>query len=272
MLGIKPKEVAVPLIFGICVHEGVELFYQLRSEIDGTPSQEQIVQISIKCIQKFTEKWVDFGITGDNIRNLDSGIKIMHNYVRAYANDGTNFNLCDIESAQWVAMPNGTMMLVKMDRVLNQGHLINLVDTKTTSMHISGWYWRMFENHLPTTLYSYVVRELLGRCDLVTIDAIKVPPPESGSTSEPFGRQQFIRTPLQIQDAVNTYCAKTDYICNVLGKPEDEWATRMYCNQGECDKYSGCEYLAICKHGLDHPMVKIDFDIKPPDREKGKTE
>jgi hypothetical protein len=75
-----------------------------------------------------------------------------------------------------------------------------------------------------------------------------------------------MRTDLQIQDAISTYCAVTDYIMSVLKKPESEWAERMYCDQSHCGDYSGCEFLDLCKHGLDHPTVKVNFDITPPKR------
>lgn len=264
MLGLQPKVTPVAMVFGICIHGAVELFYQLRSKIGGQPTQEQLVEIKIAVVQEFMRIWVEKDTAGDIKRNLETGVMIMSNYCNRYAHDSSSFDLADIESAQWVAMPNGTMMLVKMDRVLNQGNLIILVDTKTTSSGITPYYFRDFENHLPTSLYAYTVQQLLGQCDMVMIDAIKVPPPSSKSTSEPFGRANFLRTPLQIEDAITTYCNTTDYIMSVLKKPKEEWAQRMYCNQGECSKYSGCSFLPICKYGLDHPSVKVDFDIKPP--------
>ena len=263
MLGLKPKTTPVALVFGVAIHSAVELFYTLHGRMKN-PSHDDLVQLKILVVKKFQQEWTAAGIAGDIKRNLETGILIMANYCDRYAHDTASFDLEDIESNQWVAMPNGTMMLVKMDRVLNQGNLIVLVDTKTTSGGISPYFFRNFENHLPTSLYYYTVEQLLGRCDLVTIDAIKVPPPPSTSKSEPFGRANFIRTPLQIEDAISTFCTTTDYIMSVVSKPKEEWATRMYCNQGECDKYGGCQFLPICKHGLDHPTVVVDFDIKTP--------
>lgn len=262
MLGLSAKVVPAALVFGICVHGGVEVFYQLTR--DAKESGITKLEIKLAMIKELTRLWVGFNIKGDLKRNLETGIIVMNNYCDRYFNNGESFKLEDIESDQWVPMPNGTMMLVKMDRVLNQSALISLVDTKTTSSAITAWFWKNFENHLPTSLYTYVVRHLLGRCDFVTIDAIKVPPPPANSKSEPFGRQSFIRTDLQIDDAVRTYCAITDYIMSVVKKPQEEWAARMFCNQGECDKYGGCEYLGMCKHGLTHPSVRVDFDIETP--------
>lgn len=260
MLGLKPKTTPAALVFGTCIHSAVEKFYQLTSGMD-TPTHQDKVDIKIKVVQEFAQKWQAGGIAGDIKRNLETGLMIMNNYVDRYINDTSKFDLEDIESDQWVAMPNGTMMLVKMDRVLRESNMIVLVDTKTTSGSISPYFFRNFENHLPTTLYNYTVQQLLGKCDYVMIDAIKVPPPPPSSKAEPFGRGTFMRTPLQIEDAISTYCAVTDYIMSVVAKPQEEWANRMYCNQGECSAYGGCQFLDICKHGLSHPTVRVNFDI-----------
>lgn len=263
VLGMKPISTPVALVFGIAVHKAVEKFYQLTSGKDKI-SHEEKVAIKIAVIQAFTASWTEGGLAGDMKRNLETGIMICNAYVERYVHEGSRFSLEDIETEQFIPMPNGTVMLVKLDRVLREKHMVVLVDTKTTSGAITPYFFRQFENHLPTSLYTYVLRQLLGRCDYVMIDAIKVPPPSATSASEPFGRQTFMRTDLQIEDAVNTYVNKTDYIMNALAKPEEQWASRFYCNMNECDKYSGCPFLDVCKHGMTHPTVRINFDIKTP--------
>ena len=261
ILGLKPKVTPTALMFGVAIHSAVEKFYELHGS--GLNHEE----VKLATVQTFVEEWNKTGLVGDMKRNLETGILIMNNYCDTYRHDSADFKKEDIESAQWMPMPNGTTLLVKMDRVLNNGNMIILVDTKTTSMPITEWYFRQFENHLPTSLYAYVVAELLGHCDQVQIDAIKVPPPPATSKTAAFGRNSFIRTDLQIQDAINSYSSITNYIMNVLNnKPEEEWVNYFYCNQAECDKYGGCSFLPICKHGLDHPSVLVDFDQSEPRR------
>jgi hypothetical protein len=263
VLGLKPKTTPAALSFGTAIHSAVEMFYSMTSGMDK-PTQEQKVEIKIAVVQEFARSWTESGNAGDIKRNLETGVMIMNNYVDKYIHDTSKFELEDIETHQWVAMPNGTMMLVIMDRVLRESNMIVLVDTKTTSGSISPYYFRGFENHLATTLYAYTVEQLLGRCDYVMIDAIKVPPPPINSKAEPFGRAPFMRTKLQMDDAINTYCSVSDYIMSVLKRPREEWATRFYANMSECSAYGGCQYLDICKHGLTHPTVKINFDIETP--------
>lgn len=256
VLKMKPKTTPVALVYGIAIHEAVEKFYQLRAG-----GNEDIMQVKLEVVQQFTKTWTKFGINGDNKRDLRGGILTMSNYVDLYFADVEDFDIEDIETKQWLPMPNGTTMLVKLDRIFNKKNLREVHDTKTTSMPITEYWFRQFENHLPTTLYFYTIRELLGSCDTIVIDAIKVPPPPASSVTAPFGRATFLRTDLQVHDAINTYVSRSDYIMASLNKPESQWADRFYCNQGECDKYGGCPFLSVCKHGLDHPSVQVDFDI-----------
>ena len=263
ILGLTPITPNVALTYGICIHHAVEKFWHLKTQ--GMPLQE----LREAVVKEFVGKWQEFNIIGDKKRSLEGGMITMNAYAERYFHDMDEFELADIETDQWVRMPNGTMMLVKMDRVLNKDSQIALVDTKTTSSGITDWYFKQFDNHLPTSLYHYTVSELLGHCDYIMIDAIKVPHPPPTSSSAPFGRQTFFRTDLQMIDALSTYCKTTDYIINVLNDvPEQEWPEQFYCNQGECDKWSGCPFLGICKHGLDHPSVQIDFTVEKSNNKK----
>lgn len=257
VLKMKPNETPTALIFGICIHDAVELFYKLKAE--GTVD---FVEAKIAVVKKFASSWQKFGIIGDHKRNMDAGVICMSNYVDRYWEEFAEFKLEEIETKQWYPMPNGALLLVKMDRVLNMMGKVDVVDTKTTSMPITDWYFKQFENHLPTSLYFFTVEAVLGRCDSIIIDAIKVPPPPTTtSTTEPFGRQTFLRTDLQVEDAVRTFIKRSDYIMEGLKKPKEEWADHFYCNQGECDKYGGCPFLPVCRHGFEHPSVKVDFTI-----------
>jgi len=260
VLGLKPKTTPAALIYGTAIHSAVEMFYTLHK------TEKDKGNLKMAVIKEFVAAWERGGIIGDNKRNLEAGVLTMNSYCDAYMHDSSSFSEEDIESNQWMPMPNGTQLLVKMDRVLNRSGQIVLVDTKTTSYAISDYYFKDFENHMPTSLYFYVVRQLLGRCDSVLIDAIKVPPPPPTSKSLAFGRATFLRTELQIEDAITTYCSITDYVVASLRKEEHTWPDRFYCNQGECKAYGGCPFLGICKYGLSHPSVRVDFDMVTPER------
>lgn len=258
ILGLKVKDTPSALAFGSAIHAGVEHFYANREK---ATSKEQL---TIDCMKAFGDVWSKAGIMGDSKRNLDTGIITMNNYVDYYYDDLSKFSLEDIETEQWVAMPNGTMLLIKMDRVMRQREVVTLVDTKTTSMAITPYFWKGFENQLQVTLYHYGLEQVLGQCDQIMIDAIKVPPPPENSVTAGFGRNVFLRTDLQVSDAIDSYCNVTDIIMNALAKPEEEWASRFCCDTSHCNDYGGCSFMPICKFGLDHPSVRVDFEITEP--------
>lgn len=243
----------LPLHFGSAIHKGVETFYCERGDLS-------LAEVSIAAIQAFTEDWLSHGVEGDAKRNLACGIMIIGNYCRTYAQDVATFNREFVEAPQWVPMPNGTMMLMKIDRLRVDGDFITVVDTKTSSWPLTPYYFQGFENKLQLSLYQYGVEMLLGRCDQVQIDGILVPYPPAGSKSLPFSRRSYVRTPLQIEDAINTYCDTTDRIMNALAIDDPEKRIRAFpCNQGCCNNFGGCKFLPICRFGIDHPIVTTDF-------------
>jgi len=254
ILKLKGSGASSALIFGTAIHKAMETYHALK------PQNLPLSELQHAVVRSFVEEWAKYNIVGDSKRNLDSGMLILNKYCEVYQHDDSIFVEEDIESSQWMPMPNGTRLLVKMDRVLVSENIIRLVDTKTTSSSLTDYYFKKYENDLKMSLYFMVVENLLGRCDDMMIDAIKVPLPIK-DPSTGFARRCFSRTELQIQDALNTYAKITDYIMIALKMPQENWAELFFCNQEECDKYSGCKYLSICKHGLDHPSVVADFGI-----------
>ena len=257
VLGLSPIFSTTALEYGSAIHAGVEAFYGCSGKGLTLPDVQRV------AVAAFVTYWQEAGCAEDKKHTLGGGILTMNDYCSRYWGDIEGFVLEDIESEQWCPMPNGTSLLVKMDRVFNTEGRITVVDTKTTGMSLTDYYFRQFDNQMQTTLYAYVVGQMLGRCDSIQIDAIKKPPPTT-ARGEGFARQSFIRTPLQIQDAVNSYCSITDYIMAGVALPEAERPTHFFCNQAECSKYSGCPYLPICQHGLDHPTVGVNFTCNPP--------
>lgn len=263
VLRLQAKGNFIPLNFGTAIHAGVELFYKMRKQ------DILFEQLKMACVKEFADTWSGFGVCGDNKRNLDTGILTIAGYCDTYKHDSSDFDIADIECTQWLPMENGTKLLVKLDRVLIGEHLIRLVDTKTTSSALTEFFFKKFENDMQTTLYMIVVLTLMGRCNDIQIDAIKVPPNTATQHAETFVRRCFMRTDLQIEDCVNTYTQMTNYIMSVLTeKKKEEWPTYFYCNMSECDKYGGCKYLPICTHGLQHPAVSLDFVTEGTEVEK----
>ena len=241
ILGLRtPQSLAAH--FGSCMHEAIEVFY-------NNVKKEEQSKLTAMVIQAFMKHWGDSG--QDNKRNPIQAMKLLKDYVTMYYN--TEFDVVDVETEQWFTMPNGTNLLCKMDRVLQLDGITTLQDTKTTTMALTPYYFRKYETDMQISLYYHVVNSLIG-CDMAQIDAVRVP--HTGDFDTTFVRQSFLRTELQLEEAVNEYCAKTDYIMNALSMDSEEKQLKLfYCNTARCADWGGCPYKGLCKHGLKHPSI-----------------
>lgn len=247
VIGLRKRGVQVPLIFGSALHEAVEFFYRNN----GTLSK---ADLEMGAVMAFVKSWEVHSVSGDRKRNLDTGILTVRNYVNTYKYDSDKYSIADIECEQWLSMDNGTRLLAKIDRVLMNDNVIRVVDTKHSTFSLTDFFFKKFENDSQTSLYWIVVQSLLGRCDDIQIDAICVPP--GRNPDDNFARRCFYRTDLQLSDAIASYTAVTNYIMDSLSTPKEQWPQLFYCNTSECDKFGGCKFLDICKHGFDHPCMQ----------------
>lgn len=258
MLGLESNAPPIALHYGSAIHKGVETFYKLKPTMPH-------VEVKIIAIQEAVKEWQSYGIQGDDKRNLAGLLQTLDNYFEYYKDDNAQIAPEFVEATQWIEMPNSTHMLFKIDRVRIEGERRIVVDTKTSSWPLTDFYFQDYKNNLQTSLYFYGVDKILDGCDGVQIDGIKVPPPAEKSATVPFVRRTFVRSGLQIADAINTWCRVTDYIMAGIEKYKDDsdgMTVYMYCNQKMCGDYGGCKYLPICMHGFDHPSVQVDFTRK----------
>lgn len=251
-----------PLIFGSAIHCGVEYFYK------NIMSDEPFEAVRAKAQQAFVKEWAKWKVPGDDKRNMGTGITLVGMYCDRYRHEDVLFKTTEVEGSQWINMPNGTMLLCKMDRVVDRDGLLAIVDTKTSTGYLNERFFRGFVNQLQTSLYHYTMEKILGRCDYILIDAIHVPVLGERSSAEQFARRSFTRTDEQIEEAVRTYCRKTDYLMEGMNKGGKDRLDHFYCDQNRCNDYSGCPYLGVCQHGPDHPMVGVNYKFATDEHEE----
>ena len=254
---LKSNHPQYPLIYGVAIHEGVEFFYKnLRSET------LTFNEVKAGCIQAFVKRWASYKVRGDDKRNLDAGILILDKYCDTYRHEDVLFETVDVEGAQWVQMPNGTMLLCKLDRLTVCDNMMSVIDTKSTTAYLNDRFFRQFQQHISTSLYWHAMEYVYGKCDSIMIDAIRTPLLGPTSQSDQFMRRSFQRTDLQMEEALRTYCKKTDYMIEGMQKRGKERLDHFYCDQNRCDDYSGCPFAGVCMHGIDHPMIGTDFKFE----------
>lgn len=258
ILGITPDIPATALIFGVCIHKGTEAYLKHKPLIGHK-------QAAIQGLKAFAALWQKYGLAGDIKRNFNVGVLLLDNYFKVYENDNAEFVPELIECEQWIALPNSCRLLLKIDRVKKDGNYYTVVDTKTTSMALTDYYFRSYENALPTSIYFWAVAEILGQCDCVQIDAIRVPMQESLDAT--FVRKPFIRTEIQIRDAINTCWRRSDEILSKLRCGYVSLSDRLdqfFCNQHNCNDYSGCPFKPLCMQGFKHPALLTEYKFNNP--------
>lgn len=235
--------------FGTALHAAIGKFYELR--VDGEVPFEDIVLLSI---QAFTEKWE--GKAEDGKRNAVQGLQLINAYCNCYRNDRATYKKDMIETEVVLEMPLSSFLTCRIDRILLENNCTTVVDTKSSGSPLTEWFWKGFRNSFQLRGYKYVVEQILGTCDNVQVDAVKVPLAEIEKT---FQRQSMFYTDLQMEEFLNTYRECVERITAALALPEEKALGKFHQCPTACGDYGGCEFLSVCQHGLSHPDVQVLF-------------
>lgn len=242
-MGFQPKTDRNDREFGTAIHEMVSTFYKNK---DLSFNERKL-----KSVKAFISNW-DSKLDSSK-KNLNIGLVISDKYCDTYKNDSAQYKMDMVESDTVISIPNGTTLYMRIDRILIQDDFYTVVDTKTTGSAITDYYWKDYDLSFQLTCYHYAIEQLVGHCDNIQIDAIKV-----HHTPE-FVRRSFQRTESQVADWYNTYCAITGTIQSSFCSNREQEILNFYQNTTNCGKFGGCPYQSVCKYGLTHPDVQIMF-------------
>jgi len=235
--------------YGSAIHAAVGTFYTLRTS--GEMDFEDIVIASIKA---FAEKWE--GKEEDGKRNSVQALSLITAYCNCYRSDNARYKGDMIETEVILEMPLSTTLTCRIDRILLEESCITVVDTKTSGSPLTEWFWKGFMNSFQMRAYKHAVTQILGMCDNVQIDGIKVPLELPEKT---FQRRSMFYTDLQMEEFLNTYTQCVERIMQNLTLPEEKQLLAFYQCPTACSDYGGCEFLSVCQHGLSHPDVQVIF-------------
>lgn len=235
--------------FGSAMHAAIGTFYTLRASGE-TPFEE----IVMAAVQSFVQKWE--GKEEDAKRNSVQALSLITAYCNCYRADNARYKGDMIETEVVLEMPLSTTLTCRIDRILLESNCITVVDTKTSGSPLTEWFWKGFMNSFQMRAYKHAVTQILGNCDNVQIDAVKVPLdlPEKG-----FQRRSMFYTDLQMEEFLNTYIQCVSRILTNLEFEEEEQLHKFYQCPTACSDYGGCEFLSVCQYGLSHPDVQVIF-------------
>ena len=257
----------VTLHFGTCIHYAVGLFWTVRGMDESTAISTFGAGLEFDAMDKhdldkllslrgFARAWSECETIPDAKRNQATGLDIVAKYCDRYKNDSSSYIPELIECPQWIEMPNNTMLGFIIDRLWRDEGCAMVDDTKTSSRSMTDWYFLDYEMSFQLTAYYYGVQQIVGDCDGVRIDGIKVP---NTGKDDDFVRRSFPRTEIQVEEFLTTYVHKTNYIMDSLAAPESKRMGLFYQEPTRCAKYGRCKFMPICMHGLNHPVVKAEF-------------
>ena len=258
-LGLTPKEDSVHQVAGSAVHLGVGTFYSERSN----RSHEKSASLGIDAMLDFWEENSKHLKVRDDKKNIENLCRILTLYFETYKHDTASFPKEYIELPVEIPMPNGTSLVMVIDRVRVEGSHACVVDTKTSGWSLTQYFFRKFENDFQTTAYYYAIVQHLGHCESIQIDGIHIPKETHTLKEETVRREQFLRSPLQLEDWLNTYIILTNRIMEGFQIEDETERTKFfYCDQSRCGDYGGCSYLPVCQFGLSTPEVQVLFEQK----------
>lgn len=271
IIGLKLKSENAALVFGRAIHQSLFVWFALQK--DPLYVKNFLTEEELSCfdsslspilirdgfsLQAFLQEFEPSGIETDKI-NSSVGQEILKNYFETYRNITEQYDPRNLEITQKVMMPNGTLIVVTLDRLFVSENFVKIEDTKTTSRPLTDFFWKTFENSFQLKGYYYACKQVYD-VDTVQIDAIQYPPAKTQKDEVLCERRSFLFSDLQIEDYLNTYNIITNEIIAGMALPEDKKPNAFHTCETSCSDYGGCPYLPICKYGYNHPSVQVMFE------------
>lgn len=247
---IVPPKMPAALIFGIALHEGLDVRAVTENIDIAVLSGLKILATS------------DY--EPDDKRNPGKLEVILRAYHKRYPLETEPFKyLRDISNEKskevefHLPMPDGTTLAGRMDGLIEWGERLYVMEHKsrwTLGSHLV----EQFNPNLQMDVYHYAAVKLLGRCDGVLIDVLQV-----AKTKEDFLRHISCRTADTMAQFEKTYM---ELVADLEYSRKMGWYTQDGFANGACvDFNTVCVYRDVCLYGM--RVVELDGRFK----KKGET-
>lgn len=251
--GITPKQKSVHLIFGGIYASCLETFYKLRAE--GSDLESALRQVTRKAL---IESWdtetqapivfADAAKTRVNlIRTIiwyieefgdesESGIKTYHLESGAPA----------VELSFTVELSDDILYCGHLDRVVDQGGSLFVLDQKTTGSTLSSFYFSSFKPNNQMSGYAYAGQIILkSPISGVIIDAAQIM-----AMATRFERGVTTRSKDEIEEWRRGAISE-------IKRAQDLTSENLFpMNPNSCGNYGGCPYRSVCSAS---PKVRENF-------------
>lgn len=247
--GWQPNGRALPLIFGIHYHKALEVFDKAVAE--GQDHQDA-VRTAIRCalqIQQSYEEEINYmpRTTDCTTRNRENLVRNVIWYLDHFKDDPAETLIMkngkpavELTFKMEIPMtaPDGDNMLLcgHMDRVVDFGGDIFVMDHKTTKGQTNDRYWNSYSPNNQVSLYTLASTVVLGeRAKGVIISACAM-----GVNFCRFARRPIHRTEGQTREWLDE--------AQLWMKTAMQYAEQGYwpMNETSCMDYGGCSFRKVC--------------------------
>jgi hypothetical protein len=287
--GYAPRGESIHLRFGLEYHAALEQYDRLIAS--GTPTEDAVRTVVADLYQRTAEWNPDPTTKAGRYKNRETLTSLVVDYLDHFADDpaetyiksdGTpavelsfRFELewgpesgqthgsseLDEDAAKLIAMgvdPGPTMgqpylLCGHLDRVVSFNDQLLVMDRKTTTMTLGGYYFAQYEPHNQMSLYTLAGKVIMNApIRGVIIDAAQILLEKPNA----FARGFTYRTPDQLEEWLEDLrvtlsfaeaCAQTNH---------------FPMNDTSCDKFGGCRFRGICSKSpsVRERFLAADFD------------
>ena len=267
-------------VFGKAIHKGLESWYMLPEQnrqltdaelkmvdsLIGGLTPESIYPTALDSIYEFIKAAEPIHFLGDDDkRSIASGIKILKNYFKHYAEDGLEV-LRDSkgeayiekqvegvlhEDDKMIIIFHGQIDLILRNKISGQ---IHYSDHKTTAALGKEFYNRINPNHQYTG-YVWAGNTFLGvESNSFMVNGIQV-----AKTKSEFARQFTTIDEDMIHEMTMAYIEAGQRFINAIERNEFSMSS-----PNACSSYGGCPYLDICQSpaNLRQTIIENKYGVK----------
>lgn len=254
--GYMPRQAALALSYGIALHEGLEGFY--RREAKGQDFESNVLDTIEALMKSSLRKEIDS--YEDPQRNSFSLVNTVLGYLDHYRleeektlvfSDGTPGVELHFQFEAGLESASGEKFSFAghIDRLVKSPTGIFIVDHKSTTRPLTGFYFAQYNPDTQMSLYS-IAGDICYATPIkgVLIDAINI------KTGE-FSRQMTLRSKEYLEEWLaeqEQWLTLAEYFAATGHFPQ---------NDKSCHKYSGCPFKDICTapQGLRNSILQEDF-------------
>lgn len=259
----QPKGERLHLDFGIYYHSALEEYDKVKAE--GASHEEGVHA----AVRRALEDSKDFIGTSDgmhkkgNIKSRQTLVRAIVWYLEHFKDDPAKTVILDngkpavelsFRMELGFSSPEGEpyMLCGHLDRLVELGDQIYVLDRKTTGSTISSYYYNQFDPNNQITLYTLASRVVLPKsASGVIIDAVQL-----AVGFARFHRGIITKTHAQVDEWLEDFYHWT--------KVAEHYARSGHfpMNDTACSHYGGCHFQSICKAdpSMRKQLLKTNFE------------